>query len=98
MRCWYFSTMNKLHSIYLLRSNMWLLYIPVHTWVALPLLYYNPQQSRNYPGGAYTNNHLQNPYVYVVSTNTTESAPARNIQDGSSYVATAMNNNNIVLI
>ena len=54
---------------------------------------YNPQQSRNYPGGAYTNNHLQNPYVYVVSTNTTESAPARNIQDGSSYVATAMNNN-----
>ena len=55
---------------------------------------HNPQQqSRNYPGGTYTNNHLQNPYVYVVSTNTTESAPARNIQDGSSYVATAMNNN-----
>jgi len=58
---------------------------------------HNPQQqSRNYPGGAYTNNHLQNPYVYVVyvvSTNTAESAPARNIQDGSSYVATAMNSN-----
>ena len=55
---------------------------------------HNPQQqSRNYPGGAYTNNHLQNPYVYVVSTNTIESAPARNIQDGSSYVATAMNSN-----